>query len=314
MNLPDSIWKSGVVHMPTPLTGAHADQLTLNGWMNEYLTSPGSTGSIGGAGPEEARLHFVLRFLNSAARAQYVCSDPLDEQPEIRRMILDQLADGRLFILDLAAGHGAATLAILAMVCQLRTAGCTPKLPINVSISALDHSPDALVYYGQMLDHLTPWLAGMGIAVNLTTAVCDLEIAADVSAELDQFFDAATAQGARRFLSIISAITGVGKETVEKMLDSFKVAASRLARPDRNSSWLWIEPAVKKGWHQVLASAIEMTLKRISHRLMKKGDAYEIYGDGPTSGKSPPREFFWFDPHKKATVKSGVIVVEFRNK
>lgn len=145
-----------------------------NGWWSNY--SPGVSGAIGGASEEEAREHVVNRFLNSAARMQFVCSDPNDEQAEIRDAVLDQLAEGRLHVIDLAAGSGAGTLAMLSLICELRRTGLIPQLPVNVCVFAVDYSPAALNHFAALLDKLSPWLAGAGIGVELSLCPCDLMV------------------------------------------------------------------------------------------------------------------------------------------
>ena len=111
-DLPTSVWTSKVLHLPEPLAAAHKDFLNDKGWMTAY--QPVLSGGSGGKSAEEAQDHVINRFLNSAARMQFVCADPCDEQPEIREMVLDQLGDGHILLLDLAAGNGAGTLAMLS--------------------------------------------------------------------------------------------------------------------------------------------------------------------------------------------------------
>ena len=142
-----SLWNDKTLHLPEALVDAHRKQLLANAWMEQYLATSSSSGAVGGASTTEAETHFITRFLNSAVRAQFVCSDPTNSQPDIRDMVLDQLAEGRIFILDLAAGSGAGTLAILSTICELRNTECVPTLPLNVHIFGIDYSSRALALY-----------------------------------------------------------------------------------------------------------------------------------------------------------------------
>ena len=73
-NTPTSIWNAEKLYLPEPLSAAHKDFLNDKGWMSDYRPDLG--GGSGGASEEEARNHVINRFLNSAARMQFVCSDP----------------------------------------------------------------------------------------------------------------------------------------------------------------------------------------------------------------------------------------------
>jgi hypothetical protein len=185
-SLPPSVWSSGVLYLPKPLTDAHKDILNDNGWMQSYQPTGGK--EQGGQSPKDAKDHLVNRFLNSSARMQFVCADPLDEQTAVRNMVLDQLGDGNIFLLDLAAGNGAGTLALLSFLCELRIQRSIPKLPLNVSIVGVDYSENALEFYANLLERLTPWLSSAGIYVSLATHSCDIRVSGVVSEVLESFF------------------------------------------------------------------------------------------------------------------------------
>lgn len=314
-HLPHSIWKDGVLYLPQPLIDAHHKQLIASDWMDQYLTvsSPPGSGSIGGASKEEAENHFITRFLNSAARAQYVCSDPTDSQIDIRDMILDQLADGHIFILDLAAGNGAGTLAILGLICELRSESCIPKLPLNIHIYAIDYSAAALSLYQQTLDELYEWFEGTGIAVELECWPSDLMVTGDFSEILERFFDDAKKCYVKRFLCILSAISGLGKDGLEEIHKSLEHAAFCLSHKNRESSWLWIEPNVANNWLSKFMNAIKFALQKVPYKLFRKKESFELKSDAPLLTDSESRKFSWQEPHIPKVVNSHVIVAGFRN-
>lgn len=312
-HLPLSIWKDDVLYLPQPLVDAHHKQLIANGWMDKYLTLSSHSGSIGGSSKEEAENHFITRFLNSAARAQYVCSDPTDSQTDIRDMILDQLADGHIFILDLAAGNGAGTLAILGLICEFRTKDCTPKLPLNIHIFAVDYSLDALLLYQQTLSELNEWLEGMGIAVELESWPCDLTIVGDFSEILESFFDGAKKLGVKRFLCVLSAISGLGKDGLEEIHKSLETAAIRLSHKGRESSWLWIEPSAANSWLSKFVNSIKFALQKVPYIFSRKKESFELKSSTPLLTDPEIRKFNWQDPHKPKVLNSRVMVVGFRN-
>ncbi|WP_201645938.1 class I SAM-dependent methyltransferase [Paraburkholderia metrosideri] len=281
--------------------------------MADYSTLSGSSGAIGGATQSEAEVHFVGRFLNSAVRAQYVCSDPMDSEPEIRDMILDQMADGRIFLLDLGAGNGAGTLAILALLRELRGANCIPQLPLNVHIFGVDYSTDALALYSEMLEELEPWLAMAGISIELECWPCDLRVVGDFSELLDVFFDDAKSLGTKRFLCVISALTGLGKDGMEEIHKSLEAASIRLSHKARESSWLWIEPTVSNNWFTMFISTIMLSLKKIPYIFSKKKDSFEVKTSLPLLPTPVARKILWQDPYLAKINTSHVVVVGFKN-
>ncbi|MCO7557409.1 hypothetical protein [Metapseudomonas otitidis] len=310
-DLPHSIWKSEVLYLPAPLSTAHKNFLKKQGWLADY--NPSGAGGKGGETSEEAQEHVVNRFLNSAARMQYVCADPSDEQPEVRDMVLDQLGDGQIYLLDLAAGNGAGVLAMLSLLCELRLHGKLPKLPLNVTIFAIDYSPDALNYYAELLGEITPWLAESGISATLNLQVCDLTVSGDFSEAFELFLDCSKRDRVRRFFCVISAITGAKREGVELMHNSLTIAAAGLSHKERNSSWLWVEPHVGKSWPSKLADSVRLTLRKVVHKLRSKGDSYEIETTAPLLDTPKTRNFEWSDPHNGRTAKSHVFVMAFKS-
>lgn len=311
--LSSSLWLDGVLQLPTPLSVAHRDYLNDNGWLGKYDPA-GSGGAIGGASEADACDHVVNRFLNSAARMQYVCSDPNDDQADIRDAVLDQLAEGRIHIIDLAAGNGAGTIGMLSLICELRRAGSIPQLPLNVSVSGVDFSPAALNHFAALLHKLSPWLAGAAINVELSLCHCDLTVLGEFSETLDGFFTDARDRGVNRFLCVISAISGAKREGVEPMIDSLKHAAAGLSHSKRNSSWLWVEPHIGKPWFTKLADAIQLTLKKIKHTFWTKGDSFSLTTNVPMLKDPGTRSFHWRDPHNGKSALSRVVVLAFRNR
>lgn len=309
--LPASLWDSEILYLPKALAQAHKDFLEANDWFKHY--APHASGAIGGITIEEAQNHVINRFLNSAARMQYVCADPKDEQPDVRQMVFDQLGDGNIFLLDIGAGNGAGTLAILTFLCELRAHKAIPKLPLNVNILAVDYSPESLNYYAELQDKICPWLVEEGIHVSLDLEVCDLTVPGDFNEVMESFFENAKKGNIKRFLCVISAISGIGKDGLDLIHDSLKIAAAGLSHSKRSSSWLWVEPHLEKAWYTVFADTIKHTLQKVKFVLTKKGGEYNIKSDQPSLKNFGSREFQWHDPHKTLNTKSRVYVVSFKS-
>ena len=307
--LPKTLWNDETLHLPTQLSNSHMGFLIKKGWQANY--QPSSAGGIGGSSHAEAQDHVTNRFLNSAARMQFVCTDPRKEHQEVREMVLEQMASGQIFLLDVASGNGAGTLAILTLISELRQHQIIPKLPLNINIWGLDISPDALNFYTELLDEVSPWLQSCGITAKLDLHVCNLKISGEIDEILDGFFSEAKAHQSRRFLCIISALSGVKKEGLEAMMDSLKLIAARLSHKSRFSSWLWVEPKVEKTWLGGFADAIGQTLQQFVQFLKPKALTSDISGASIT--KQAARSFQWIDPHNAHLTKSCVAVMQFKN-
>ncbi|NDP62411.1 hypothetical protein [Polaromonas sp.] len=302
---PQTLWDKGQLCLAKKLCDIYTDFLNEKGWLKNY--QPKTSGDIGGASSAQAQDHVTNRFLNSAARMQYVCIDVNNEQPKSRMMVLDQLAQGEIFILDLAAGHGAGTLSILSTICELRDQKIIPTLPLNVNIRGIDMSPDALNYYAEILEKLKPWLATNAIYTKLTFSVCDMNISGQINEVLDDFFEEAKAKKSNRFLCTISAVSGIKKEGVERMMDSLKLIAARLSHKQKSSSWLWVEPKLEKSWLGTFVESISFTLKQIFSGSSSSSDSEEDIS------KAPTRNFQWIDPINDHVTNSRVVVMQFKN-
>lgn len=226
--------------------------------------------------------------------------------------MLEQLADGRLFLIDFAAGHGAGTIAMLALVAELRTNKLIPKLPINIHVHGVDYSNHALLLFQEMLDRLDIWLLSNGINVKLTSHSCDLRIVGEVDEVLELLFDEAESVGANRFFLSVFAVSGVGKDCFEQIAESVRHTAARLANKKRKSTGLWVEPCTKP-WYSQLASTIALTFKKIQFQIIKTKEFFQI----KTSAHVPPklhRTFVWFSPTKGKEVEGHAEVFSFWHK
>lgn len=310
-DIPPALWTNKLLRLPVALSAVYEAQLNKHGWCEEHHKGSIAGGSIGGALDEEARLHYVHRFCNSAVRAQFVCADPMDELPDIRDMVLDQFADGRIFILDLACGHGAGTLALLGFLAELRANRIIPTLPLNVYIFALDFSPFALERYQQTLDDLMPWLTKHGVLVQLTAIVCDLSVPGEVDQELDAIFAEGASLKVKRYFCIVSTIAGTPPAVLEAINESFKVVATRLSH--RPHTWLWIEPSNKNGLLTKAFAALSWFLQKMGWAQFKT-HVLAVDSNPVAVGHPKVREFSWLDPLRAMTVKSWVIAVISKNK
>lgn len=309
-DLPDSIWSNGVLYLPITLSKTHKDQLSALGMLENYIAQPNKAGDVGGNTAEAAIEHFVWRFLNSAARAEYVCADPFGINQPAKNLLLEQLTDGSVQILDIAAGHGAGTLAILSFVAAMREQSKLPRLPLNVAVRALDFSAHALARYQNVASTLSPWLAEQGIQLSVEASLVDLQLQGEVSHALDTFFKDAQTSGCKRFLCVLSAISGAGPDAISEMQGSFQEIASRIGNQP-GGSWVWLEPPVSGTWFQNFVTGVFFTLKKIKHKLIHKGSTFTLASTTSVfpGFSSEGCKFKWRDPHTGSDLTSHVRVL-----
>jgi hypothetical protein len=177
----------------------------------------------------------------------------------------------------------------------------------------VDYSADALNFYADLLSRITPWLETSGINISLSLALCDLTVSGEFSEVLEAFFDDAKKMDIKRFLCVISALSGARKEGLEQMHDSLKIAAAGLSHKKRSSSWLWVEPHMGRSWLTKFADSMRLILNKIPFKFLKKGESYDIQTDVPLLTNPDIRNFDWHDPHEAKTAKSHVFVMAFRS-
>ena len=79
------------------------------GMLDAYLAEPDKPHAVGGDSAEAATEHFVWRFPNSAARAEYVWADPVAVNEPAKNLLLAQLTDGAVKVIGIAAGRSRTT-------------------------------------------------------------------------------------------------------------------------------------------------------------------------------------------------------------
>ena len=100
---------------------SHKEICIFLGIFENYETALTTTsGVIGGELEDESKQHLLTRFLNSAARTQVIAciEDPCCEYISIE--VLSLLNAGHIYLIDIAAGHGAGTMSILNTICKMR--------------------------------------------------------------------------------------------------------------------------------------------------------------------------------------------------
>lgn len=132
-DIPESLWNKALKCLYLP-------PMLVDGWKNILITQnlfiqacqPAPEGDIGGISKEDTDRHFTWRFSGSSARVQMALLDPTSNLSIVSDAFTTTLSGGRVLLVDLPCGSGAAALTILATLAELRASARIPRTPLTV--------------------------------------------------------------------------------------------------------------------------------------------------------------------------------------
>jgi len=216
------------------------------GLFQNYEDAVKRNGVIGGKSEAESTQHLLGRFLNSAARTQLAAYQPDTSLEQIQQELLSSLSEGKVFLIDIAAGHGAGTLSIINSICELRKEEVLPTDRLAIEIHAIDFNPESLKSYVDLVKSLSGHFNAHGISANILTHNIDLTKLDDsLKQEIEKIKRSIGKDP--RYLLACSAISGVTKTIFQR---DFKESYAYIIREfkEKNSIFFWTEPATKKNW------------------------------------------------------------------
>ena len=242
-DIPKSLWNGdNLLYLPRALRDVYRKILDSIDKLEEACKdSP--RGSIGGDTLEETDLHFVHSFDGSCARVELAMLDPKDELENASDSFVQAFSGGRVRLLDIPCGCGAASAALLATVSELRRQNVLPREPLDVIVTGGDKSDPARNYAELVFGELKESLRNQGIFVSVSFHSWDVMDAASTTSLLDQWL---SNQDCDRFFLLIANFSGIlGNE------GKIKKANERLGEVirwtgARKSTIAWIEPQTKK--------------------------------------------------------------------
>lgn len=215
------------------------------GILDKYTAALKVKKNVGGDSNEAALNHFLSRYFNSAARTQLVANCIDDNLEEISQDIIAHFLDGCLYIVDIAAGHGAGIISIINNICRLRELGEFPLDKLKVVIHAIDFSETSLELYSKIIQLNKLKYLSLGIEVDFNSHLLNLSVDEDLSQKIDSIKKSAANN--QRYFLICSAISGVGHDFFKNnFIKSYIVITKEFST--KNSDFLWVEPAVRGGW------------------------------------------------------------------
>lgn len=270
---------------------SHREICATLGIFEQYESELAAGGAIGGAVDDESTRHLLGRFLNSAARTQVLACIEESCCQNIAVEVLGLLNDGHIYLIDIAAGHGAGTISILNTICKMRHDRNLSSDSLDIDIHAMDFSSLSLSFYEQILNSLKSTYQQYGINVNILKHVVDITDDDCVKQEIRSIKESVTASPLNgigsdpRYLLMCSAISGIKrKDFIDHFSNSYQTIAESFK--EKNSTFLWVEPLSKKNW---LPTHWETFIKRLGINISDEDAAVGAY-----MVKQP---YSWIDPH-----------------
>ena len=267
---------------------SHKDFCTTLGIFDEYKKAVRKKGHIGAKDESGSREHLLGRYLNSAARTQLAICPCHGDHFEMTQELIAQLLTQKLYVIDIASGHGAGTISIINSICHLKLVEKRFSTdPLDIEIHALDFSETSLGYYEALIEQLRPLHLSAGIAIRVVKHKVDLRNDGEIKSTVEQIKKNIGANP--QYLLTCSAISGVTRKEFEKhFANSYNYIATQFR--DDNSLFFWVEPRTEKNWIQKIWQGIAVKLG-----IKMPSEAY----------KSQNIRFHWADPHTKSVLPTG---------
>lgn len=165
-DIPETLWhaKTTCLHLAPTLRKAWV-HLLLSAGLEEKARLPVPDGKIGGLSKEATDDHLTWCFSGSAARVQLSFLDPGDKLSDVADAFAKVFSGGTVLLADLPCGSGAAALALLANIAELRLQNRIPRLPLNVKIVGGELSVFGRNYASLATEHIKDELAEQAIWV-----------------------------------------------------------------------------------------------------------------------------------------------------
>ena len=200
--------------------------------------TPNDEGPQGGLTEEATREHFSRNFSGSCARVQFVTLDPMEEFKTTRDMFVRLFAGGKVHLLDVPCGTGAAGATLLCLAAELRQQKILPRHPLHVSVLGGDISEPARQLKRRVFRKLAPRLAEFGIRARADVRHWDVQDEDQTSELISEWVRqrpprSAAVTLAANFSGFLSTKVKDCKEQLKEII--------RYARV-QEASVLWVEP------------------------------------------------------------------------
>lgn len=297
--VPRPLWNADVLYCPAYLVQQYDACLSRHGLLEEARLGTSRENIHGGPGTEETRIHFAHRFGVSVGRVEFVAIDPRDVFRFASNALLSSFSEGRVALLDIPCGTGAATCSLASCLLELRRHFVLPRLPLTIAALGADVSESALGIAAEMIEGLREPLEQQGILMQWDAEIWDATRGDHTARLVDRWFALNPLEG--EYFVVVSNFSGA--LSVGSILDEVTPCLEHiLARlHNRKSTVLWIEPASVSARERLIPKIWDFFKRRIPWF------SSSVSADSPI----PFAEYNVCQPIRKVIHPSGVAVQRF---
>ncbi len=239
-SIPPELWTvAAKLRLSAILSQSYRLTLDSEGLLKKALEAKAG-GDIGGESAQDTNRHFTHNFSGSCGRVQLALLDPHNELENASDLFIRAFSGGKVGLLDIPCGTGAASAATLSTIAELRERGVIPRIPLDIYLVAGDKSAKAREIATQLLGSMNDALRRQGISIHVKIEEWDVLEAQNTRELLHTWME--HARDCREYFVLAANFSGVLKhggnfDSAKPQLDEvFGWAAAR------KSSVVWIEP------------------------------------------------------------------------
>lgn len=173
--IPDSLWDKKLKKLKLP-------ELLLQPWshiiqresLEALAKEKAPKGFEGGVSKVDTDRHLAWRYTGSCARILLSILDPNKELSTIADTYASVFSGGKVFLIDIPSGSGAAAISVLSALYELRKHNVLPRHPLNIFVLSGEISDFAKGYNDEQLAHLIPLLEEQAIWVKCESLYWDV--------------------------------------------------------------------------------------------------------------------------------------------
>lgn len=266
--LPKKLWDPDTcfLHIPENLARCYEAVIDRHGLRELAGSRTRDDSPIGGIDQVSTDKHFAQQFDNSVARAQLALTNVKGEVDAASDALLHALSGGAICLTDAPCGAGAASLAFLSTIAELRKHNVLPRMPLEVRLLGAEISSFARDYARQLLEEMRPSLETQAIFLSDQLMEWDATDALS-NTDLIQELIRGCPQPSKRLLVIANfsgflSLPGKKKAVEPQLEELFRYAsgAGNVAiwiepqmniATERGGVFEWLSQSINKLWHRV---------------------------------------------------------------
>ena len=257
-DIPVSIWDPDceTADLPKALKDAYAKMLQKYDLLQIARNQSEFKGEIGGRDKKSTEYHFATKFQNSSGRVLLTATDPKGSLQNASDLTLRAFAGGEVGLLDIPSGSGAATVALLTTIAELRAHHILPSEPLTVHVVFGDASLHALEIAKELLALVQEDLEQQAIFVRAQYVEWDVTKADKTTALIHEWVT--HARDCHRYFVLMANFSGfLGESGKFKKVEPQLGEIFRWAS-EKTSTIVWLEPKTKVATTKLFPRIIEL--------------------------------------------------------